>query len=46
MFVQYKLDFDNNINIDFANLFKKVIEFLMVKKKLASLVYIKKRIRK
>lgn len=42
MFVWYKLDPDNDINMDFEDLLKKAMRFLMAKKKLVSLVHVKK----
>lgn len=43
MFCWYKLDFNNNVNINFNNLFNIDIKFLITKKKLASLVQVKKK---
>lgn len=43
MFYCYKLDSDNNLNINFADLLKKAIKFLKAKKKLIDLVWINKK---
>lgn len=42
MFYQYELDPNDNLNIEFNDLLKKVIGLLEAKKKLSSLVNIKK----
>lgn len=46
MFYLYKLNSNNNLNIKFDNLFKKIIKLLEAKKKLVSLVYIEKKVQK
>lgn len=38
IFYQWKLDSDDDVNIDFEDQLKKVMELLVAKKKLASLV--------
>ena len=38
IFCQYKLNPNNNVNMEFEDLLKKVIRLLVAKKKLASLV--------
>lgn len=43
MFYRYKLDPDDNLNMEFADLLKKAIELLRAKKKLACLVHIEKK---
>lgn len=42
MFYWYKLDPDDNVNINFENLFKKAISLFVAKKKWASLVQFEK----
>lgn len=43
MLIWYKLDSDDDININFKNPIKKVMKLWIAKKKLASLVYIEKK---
>lgn len=42
-FYHYKLNLDNDLNIDFANLLKKALGLLKTKKKLVNLVLIDKK---
>lgn len=41
MFFRYKLDPNDDVNMDFENLFKKVMRLWVAKKELASLVQVK-----
>lgn len=43
MFYRYELDSDNDMNMNFDDLLKKAIRHLEAKKKLASLIHVKKK---
>lgn len=43
MFYEYKLDLDDDFNMNFDDLLKKVVRLLKAKKKLVSMVQVKKK---